>query len=1322
MRYAELRLYNSSGTANAILPDYTALQATAIHNDAGAIDFSYPADLAVATGLGDADEVGLVIDGTERERYIIENTNLVNASDGALIRQFQGRTTLAYLEDAIVYPQNWPVTIPAGHAFVNATPGTILRTLIQQAKNLGYLSIIDETSFTGLLTTDGVGWTKTQTITYSNGQTLLQVVQDMVTRGLCDVRMVGRQLRVYNYGTLAVHRTVVVRRAFNISEASSSTDSREFASTVLIEGESGVMREVNDATAVSTVRKRAKFVQQGGISDSGTLTLLAQAELDGSKNIKSQVTLGVSAQDGSPQPWTDFFVGEWILVDKDTQVQELQVKQISLGVDTDRQIQVGLTVGDLLDDAQEKLQRKIDAITGGNSGTYGSLPNTNGPDLLGPSSPASVTLTPNSYQDGNGRTFAQVTISWPDVVTNTDGTALDDLAGYEVQYWLTTTSQWNPGGIVPASPAYVSQLPPGASFQARVRAVDTNGNVSTFTNSPIVTLPNDTTPPPTPSTPTISAYLGQLRIGWDGLGSAAQAMPIDFDRVDVHLSTTNGFTPTSATRIGSMRTAGFMIASDLTYGTTYFVKFIALDGAGNASSASIQASGIPERVSGIDIASGQISYDQLAFKDDGNLVPDGSFESTTYRALRLTGQYGGNWAANGGTFGSTGANKFHGDFYMQWAPISGGSQQLSYLTPLFPGGEEILVKPGSKIFGRYAARGLGSFSSGTYTQLNVRLRYNDGTFTDHVIATSFGASLTTSYVERSGTFTIPANAASASFYAECTGLATGNALTDAYEIRNVIGTALIEDAAITNAKIQNLAVDDAKIANLSVGKLTAGTLTADVVQGGRIATALSGARVELNSSGLHAFNGSGTETADIGSDGSVFITGTLDGGSLRMPSFFSTVPGRTLIDSDSFSIQVDGTTNLVTNPSFESYTGGVPNNVTNGPSSTGATSRGPLISDLTGNTDNMVKFGRRCLKVSATAINGYAELSGINLAPSTRYRLSFFCAFGMTNEALVAPFDSGYANFQNIQVIEVGGLARTLSSSVDRGRITEGSGKGLPITFNPASSSPQALGALTWTNRWDKDFTTPANLVAGGAVKLRLPAYVTVFGAVDATKALFYDGVQIEAKPYLTAYCDGDQDECTWNSTKHASTSSRPTFSPLWFSYSDGLIVQGRATLSDVYIKNTLKKGSGGPQGSNYIQVQRSNTASVASGSFGTVRFDTAPVSTDRLSADDGPIYVNQGDFTSQAPGFFTLSATLNWGANTSNNRAIRAITQGGTYVGYTAIQAAVTSILTLTTQTFLPGSGYFVNVQQFQNSGGPLTMLAHAPTTPFIATFVQVA
>lgn len=74
-------------------------------------------------------------------------------------------------------------------------------------------------------------------------------------------------------------------------------------------------------------------------------------------------------------------------------------------------------------------------------------------------------------------------------------------------------------------------------------------------------------------------------------------------------------------------------------------------------------------------------------------------------------------------------------------------------------------------------------------------------------------------------------------------------------------------------------IDDAHISDLTVSKLTAGTIGADFIVGARIKTADTGARVELNSAGLQAYDVSGSQTVNISdADGSVSIIGQLSSG------------------------------------------------------------------------------------------------------------------------------------------------------------------------------------------------------------------------------------------------------------------------------------------------------------------------------------------------------------------------------------------------------------------------------------------------------------
>ena len=102
----------------------------------------------------------------------------------------------------------------------------------------------------------------------------------------------------------------------------------------------------------------------------------------------------------------------------------------------------------------------------------------------------------------------------------------------------------------------------------------------------------------------------------------------------------------------------------------------------------------------------------------------------------------------------------------------------------------------------------------------------------------------------------------------------------------VAGSAIIADGAITaakigtgeivNAKIANAAIDDAKIANMAAGKITAGTLSAAITLSGYIATATSGARAVLNSSGFFLYGSSGQNTVSFNaSSGNATIIGNV---------------------------------------------------------------------------------------------------------------------------------------------------------------------------------------------------------------------------------------------------------------------------------------------------------------------------------------------------------------------------------------------------------------------------------------------------------------
>jgi len=107
--------------------------------------------------------------------------------------------------------------------------------------------------------------------------------------------------------------------------------------------------------------------------------------------------------------------------------------------------------------------------------------------------------------------------------------------------------------------------------------------------------PSPTTPAPedfvAPSTPTLSGTVQGIRVTWDGKNANGDPYPAGAF-VEIHISTTGAtFTPSATTLAGTLLgSAGFFTIGALTAGTTYYVRLVGVDEAGNTTSPSTAAS------------------------------------------------------------------------------------------------------------------------------------------------------------------------------------------------------------------------------------------------------------------------------------------------------------------------------------------------------------------------------------------------------------------------------------------------------------------------------------------------------------------------------------------------------------------------------------------------------------------------------------------------------------------------------------------------------------------------------------------------------------
>jgi hypothetical protein len=414
----------------------------------------------------------------------------------------------------------------------------------------------------------------------------------------------------------------------------------------------------------------------------------------------------------------------------------------------------------------------------------------------------------------------------------------------------------------------LNNLQPG-EYVIRVKAVGASLLDSEWSAIFTVIVTGDTTPPPVPSAPTVSQSLAGINISWI---DPSYTLPVDFAGVEVYYSVDSYTTPIGFITVKG----GVQPFTTQEYSTSYRFKFKAVDRSGNKSAFSAESNAIsPAKLVESDVTAGILDFDEIPYKDNGNFISDGSFETTSRQdvltnintALKIS-------------FGTSGAFLGSGSLNI----LSGGVNQDIYLmgNPAaldFVNQYPLIVNPSDVYLGRLAVK--NTSGSTATVSLKMRIYKTDLTTTDLTLVTqsvtssSSWQALITNTAQSNRV--IPSNG----YAAQILVVSTQPVSIDTTEVRQVIGTALIQDAAITNAQIQDATIQSAKIATLAAGKITSDSITSAELQissTGKLYAGTSpsiGERLLFDVNGLRAFNSSNVNTVNISSNGSASLTGTL---------------------------------------------------------------------------------------------------------------------------------------------------------------------------------------------------------------------------------------------------------------------------------------------------------------------------------------------------------------------------------------------------------------------------------------------------------------
>lgn len=603
-----LTAHTPNGSKLGPLPAPLAVDASYVLNDTGALSFQYALDAPLSGFLGQALEIvtetstddGVTWTEPPNGRFLYLN----DARDPIKLDAYQADcpSYIFRLTKAVV-----PFTSLDSNGqrvFTNATPGQILNTLFSEAQSRGAMSGMSWT-FGAVNDSSGTAWagSSSQTLGFSPGQNFYEILTGLADAGLIDFRTNGREIQVYNADAttgMGVDRSigsnpVTLRPGQGLTEAPFRRTWAGLADTAYTQGDGTSTLIRTNGSAVTPWGRQETFVTAAGATTAGTLQVIADGALALTDNVRVERTFGLTFASAVFHPFAHYGVGEYVFGVSDglTPAERLRVRQITLSRDGDGVSGGNTVLNDRFVEADIRQQRALSKLTAGaTQGGSGGSPIGN--DILPPAAVGTLTSSSSAYLDALGDVKATMVLDWADVTTNSDGTPITDLDHYEVHRRRSGDVTWTKIAEVNASQWADSPYEPNEAWEFRVCAVDGVYNRGAFSPTKAQTTAADAVGPVAPSTPVVTSTVttaGTLTAIWNGLNSVGGAMDPDTDYVEVHVSTSSGFTATKGAVTAKGRIpkgGGQLTVTGLIEGTTYYVRFLPVDTSNNGGTQSAQ--------------------------------------------------------------------------------------------------------------------------------------------------------------------------------------------------------------------------------------------------------------------------------------------------------------------------------------------------------------------------------------------------------------------------------------------------------------------------------------------------------------------------------------------------------------------------------------------------------------------------------------------------------------------------------------------------------------------------------------------------------------
>lgn len=248
----------------------------------------------------------------------------------------------------------------------------------------------------------------------------------------------------------------------------------------------------------------------------------------------------------------------------------------------------------------------------------------------------------------SGSNTPVIDLTWTPPTTRSNGAPISGfLDGYDIWYKKSFEPTWKRLPLIKDGGEGVSSyqikeadLQQNFTYNIRVYVVDIMSQVSTAASVNVLTATYSEILNP-PSALSLSSKLGTITATWDGEDSTGNLPPLNTLYLEIHRSTTNGFTPSDTTIVSTIPVyigGGYDVFADLEYNTTYYFRSILVRQISpfelEKSDPSAQVSAQVTPLVDTDLLVGNV-LNSWAF--NGNLISAGALASGAINASNIFG-------------------------------------------------------------------------------------------------------------------------------------------------------------------------------------------------------------------------------------------------------------------------------------------------------------------------------------------------------------------------------------------------------------------------------------------------------------------------------------------------------------------------------------------------------------------------------------------------------------------------------------------------------------------------------------------------------------